>query len=606
MEGADKTTDSFFIRGFQAGAGSGSIYRDGKRFMANSYNGPQEPYGLERIELLKGAASLLYGASAPGGIINTISKRPTEETKAEVGLELGSYSRKQITADFSGVLPEASDWLYRLTVLERDSDSFVDYTPDNKTYIAPALTWNASEETSLTFLSHFQKSETAYIYGLPAEGTILPNPNGKIPRNRFIGEPGNDYYESESISIGYLLDHNFNDQLSIHHGLNYNKASVEMPNTWIWRLKDDQKHTKSRALQDRQDESSVLTTDTYLNYSLVNENLSHNITAGIDLTSLEHSSERYDRALESLNLYAPEYGKTVGSSVENPYSSKSKTNRLGLYIQDQISFQEKWQLVLGLRQEWFEHQESRFFGVTDWKREKTDALTGNAGLVYLADNGFAPFISYSQSFEMQSGNNRQNERFKPTEGEQIETGIRYQPDSENWLFSASIYQLVQSNVLTNEIGHPNFRVQTGEVTSKGFEVEFKGRLTDDLQIISAYAYTDARTTKTNIPQNIDKRSGAVPYNQFSLWADYQFNQFDLPELTFGAGTRYVGSTKGIWLAGEVPAFSLIDAMLAYETKHWRYALNISNLTDKNYIASCTYGCFYGEGRKVIASVNYRF
>ena len=606
LEGADKTTDSFMLRGFQAGAGVGSIYRDGKRFMANVYDGGQEPYGLERIELLKGAASLLYGASAPGGIINTISKRPTEESIAEVGVELGNSNRKQLTADFSGMLAETSDWSYRLTLLERDSDSFIDYVPDNRTYIAPALKWQASEETSLTLLSHFQKSETAYSYGLPAEGTINPNPNGNIPRNRFTGEPGEDSYESKNTSIGYLFDHSFNEQLSIHHSINYFNADVVMPSHWIWGLQNDMRHTASRGFNDRQDKSSVLTSDTYINFDLDKGNHSHKVTAGIDITHLEHSTERYSRTLESLDLYNPKYGQAIGEPTENLWSSKKKTKRVGLYLQDQIKLQEKWLVVLGLRQEWFEDEKSPFFGDTPWKKEKTDALTGNAGLVYLAENGFAPFISYSQSFELQSGESRHNTRFEPTEGEQIETGIRYQPDSENWLLSASIYQLVQSNVTTSEPGYPDFKVQTGEVTSKGFELEFKGRLTDELQIISAYAYTDARTTKDNVPENIDKRTGAVPYNQLSLWADYQFSQFNLPGLTLGAGARYVGETRGVWLTGKVPAFTLIDAMMAYESNNWRYALNVSNLTDKTYIASCTYGCFYGEGRKVIASVNYSF
>jgi iron complex outermembrane receptor protein len=605
-EGADKTSDSFMVRGFQAGAGSGSMYRDGKKYMVNGYDGSQEPYGLERIELLKGAASLLYGASAPGGIINTISKRPTQETIAEIGLELGNYNRKQLTADFSGSITENSDWSYRLTLLERDSDSFIDFVPDDKTYIAPALMWQPTEDTTITLLSHYQKIITDYVYGLPVEGTLLPNPNGQIPANRFTGVPDKDNYESENISVGYIVDHRFSEQLSLHHSFNYFSSDYEISYTWIWGLQENKRQSLERAFAERNDETSLITADTYLNYSFNTSNIKHQLTFGFDVTLIDYQSQHFSRTLNNIDLFNPVYNSPIGERVDEGYSSKSQTDRLGIYLQDQIKINDKWIVAVGLRQELFENQESPFYGAEVWEKEDTDALTGNAGLVYLADNGFAPFISYSQSFELQSGKDRHNKRFNPTEGEQLESGVRYQPNSENWLLSASIYQLKQTNVTTQEPGYPDHEIQTGEVTSKGFELEFKGRLTDDLQIISAYAYTDARTTKTNTPEDINKRTGAVPYNQFSLWADYKFNPFNLPSLTVGAGARYVGETKGVWSDGDAPAFTLIDAMVSYETKHWRYALNVSNLTDKTYIASCTYDCFYGEGRKIIASVNYNF
>ena len=598
----NNTTDIFQIRGF-----SGSeVKLDGKRSMANVFAGTIEPYGVERIEVLKGAASLLYGANSPGGIINAVTKRPTTESIAEVGLELGSFNRKQVTVDLAGALPETNDWSYRLTVLERESNSFIDHVPDDKTYIAPALKWQISADTSLTLLSHYQKKATVRTGFVPIEGSLLPNPNGKLPRNFFNGEPGQDADITENTSVAYFFEHRFTDQLSVHHSSNYTEADVEKTATFSWGLQDDKRTIQNRLLQQRKDNSSVISSDSYINYRLPGENVSHNIIAGFEVSHLEHQTKSYGRALGGLDMYAPVYGKAIGEAKADDWSWQDKTGIASLYLQDQIKWQDKWLLLVGLRQEWFEFTGGLTFPNTYDEKEKTDALTGNAGLVYLADNGLAPFISYSQSFEFQSGKSFSQERFKPTEGEQIEAGIRYQPDHEGWLLSATTYQLVQSNVTTTDPSNPNFEIQTGEVTSKGVEIEFKGQLTDYLQLTSAYSYTDARNTKTNIPEDLNLRNHAVPYNQLSLWADYQLTSFDLPGLTLGAGVRYVGATLTRDRQHEVAAFTIIDAMLSYQHSGWRYALNVSNLTDKTYIVACSWDCSYGEGRKIIASVNYSF
>ena len=172
-EAADRTTDQFFLRGFQATSDLGNHYRDGMRFGVTRYDGRQELYGLERVEVLKGAASVLFGAGGPGGIINTVSKRPTTQALHEINVEAGSFSRKQVSGDFGGALDDDGVWSYRLTALKRDSDTFIDYVPDNRSFVAPALTWRPNAATSLTLLADYQKDRTVNVYGMPAEGTVL-------------------------------------------------------------------------------------------------------------------------------------------------------------------------------------------------------------------------------------------------------------------------------------------------------------------------------------------------------------------------------------------------------------------------------------------------
>ncbi|KAG1258516.1 hypothetical protein G6F65_015552 [Rhizopus arrhizus] len=263
-EGLDRTTDSLFLRGFRSN--QGSYYRDGSLYTVNIYDGRQEPYGLERIEFLKGASSVLFGAMPPGGIVNTVSKRPTLEPLRELNVEAGSFRRKQVAADFGGALDQDGIWSYRLTALKRDSDTFIDHVPDDRTYVAPAIKWQPSEATSLTLLAEYQKDRTAYVYGLPAQGTVLPNINGDIPRDRFTGEPGLDEFKMERFSVGYLFEHAFSSQLKLRHNLRYVNAKSDYNSTDIWQLTPDQRRTADRGFSPRQDKSSALSVDTSLQY----------------------------------------------------------------------------------------------------------------------------------------------------------------------------------------------------------------------------------------------------------------------------------------------------------------------------------------------------
>ena len=187
----NRTADRFRIRGMDVEAATGGSLRDGLRLQSNSYDGVQEPYGLERVEVVRGAASVLYGQLSPGGLVNAVSKRPTSTPLREVGIQLGSNSRKQLTADFSGPLSETVD--YRLTFLGRDSATAQSYILDDKLYIAPSLTWRPSAATSLTLLSFYQKASTRFAAPLPyqlVEG--FGTGPFRIGRGAFIGEPGYD------------------------------------------------------------------------------------------------------------------------------------------------------------------------------------------------------------------------------------------------------------------------------------------------------------------------------------------------------------------------------------------------------------------------------
>lgn len=611
-EAADRTTDQFFLRGFQATSDLGNHYRDGTRFGVTRYDGRQELYGLERVEVLKGAASVLFGAGGPGGIINTVSKRPTTEPLHEINIEAGSFNRKQVSGDFGGALDDDGVWSYRLTALKRDSDTFIDYVPDDRSFIAPALKWQPNAATSLTLLSDYQKDRTINVYGMPGEGTVLPNVNGPIARNRFVGEPGFDQFALERYAIGYLFEHAFSERLKLKNSLRYAHAKNVFDYVEIWGgVSDDQRATAMRWATERNDSSSSLVSDTSLQYQVNAGAIQHTLLAGIDFSRGREQTERYQRSLANLDLYAPVYGSPIGAQREpNTFAYKARGKRLGVYAQDQLRVDDKWVVSLGGRYDAARYTEEGFFGGVRADNEKSHAFTGRAGAVYLADNGLAPFLSYSESFEPTTGVDRSGRRFKPAEGKQYEAGLRYQPKGYDTLLSAAVYQLTRQNVQVEDPQDPNYAVQAGEVRSRGLELEARTRIGRHANLIAAYTYTDARTTRASAlyPEREGQRVNGVPFNQLSLWGDYGLVELGVPGLRLGAGVRYVGETLGAahGTPVSVPAATVLDAVVSYGVGAWKFSVNATNLANKTYIGSCTYGCFYGEPRKVIGTATYRW
>jgi iron complex outermembrane receptor protein len=443
-------------------------------------------------------------------------------------------------------------------------------------------------------------------------GTVQPSVNGRISRRFFPGEPGYDKFNLTRYSVGYLFEHSFNEQLKLRHNVRYFNARNQYNNASIWGLASDQRTTTSRGGQDRWDRSSATTADTSLQYQTSHDKVQHTVVAGFDFSVTHHETERYNRSGKPIDLYTPVYGVPLGPAVPAGNSSVTKTQRMGVYLQDQIKFDDRWVLLLGGRYDKMRYDENAFFTGETWiDNEKTSAFTKRAGLVYLADGGFAPFLSYSESYEPTEGSDREGRRFKPTTGKQIEAGVRWQPQDSETLLSAAVYQLTRENLTVSDPFDPDYAIQHGRVRSRGVELEARTRIGRHTGVIAAYAYTDARTVRASPlqPEQNGMRSIGVPAHQLSLWADYDFGAHGLPGLQVGAGMRYLGSAKGMAYGSRVnvPSFTLFDAMVAYRTGPWRFALNVSNLADKTYVGTCAmYGCFFGEPRKVIATATYRW
>ncbi len=614
----NRTADRFRIRGFSVESATGGSLRDGLRLQNNSYDGIQEPYGLERVEVIRGAASVLYGQLSPGGMVNGVSKRPTETPLHELQLQAGSNDRKQLAADFSGALPGSDTLSYRLTLLSRNSDTQQDHLNDDKIYIAPALTWRPDEDTSLTLLSFYQKTDTRFPAPLPYQ-LVKGVGDGafKIGRHDFIGEPGYDDMNGEMSALGYEFTHHFNEHFTLNHKLRYSESDVKWKylqvrtgNPAVTAAVINQAATTGilqRQYSDRRERARTLGSDTNIESKWQLGSVEHTVLVGFDGYDTSYDSHNFRGVAPSLDLSRYNYGQPVVVNRSPALDRGSQLDMLqkGAYFQDQIKFGDKWVLQVGGRHDWADQQQTAHRNGAK-ASQSDEATTWRAGLVYLADNGLAPYISYSESFFPVSVAEVTGQTFTPTEGKQYEVGVRYQPKDSNMLLSAAVYELTQTNVLKQDPATDEYR-QTGEVRSRGLELEAKADVTPALSVIATYAYTDARTTKSAIAAEVGQRTDETPYHQAALWTRYDFVNWGIPQLSVGAGARYMGTIQASGMDSAMPAYTLFDAMARYQIdEHWDVTVNASNLTDKRY-AECSFStCHYGDERTLLTSVNFNW
>jgi iron complex outermembrane receptor protein len=590
--GIDSRSDNVRIRGAYP-----DEYRDGLRRLFGYYTSTTrtEPYMLERIEVLRGPSAMLYGQGTTGGIINSVSKRPLAQPYHEVGVQLGSFGRKQVQADLTGPLTKDGEWSYRLVTLARNADTQVDYVPDDRLVVAPALTWRPNGATSLTLLASLQRDRsgsTSQFFGW--SGTVLPNPNGRIPTNRFIGEPGFDRYDSDRSEFGWLFEHKLSDRWTFrqntrlsHNEVDYRTLYANSFATPANPFIDASQRVMNRIAFLDLRRNNLVATDQHFEGRFATGPVSHQLLVGVDALSFDEKSSRAGGAPAPIDVFDPIYTSfTPTPYVNNP---DSNTRHTGLYVQDQMKLG-RWIVVAGLRHD---RAVSGLAGAAD---NKDDALSKRLGLMYRLPSGLSPYVSYSESFTAIAGTNLAGARWRPLRGEQAEAGLKFEPAGGRMTYTAAAYELKERNQRIPDPGNPLDRIQAGETITRGVELEAIGRLTPRVDIAAHYNYTD-----------IDPTLEALPEHQAAVWGTYRLALDSLPGLRAGLGVRYMSAFRD-GAAPETPSVTLYDAMVSLDQGQWRYALNVQNLADKIYVATCLGrgDCWYGSRRTVVASAAYRF
>ncbi|AEE67258.1 ferrisiderophore receptor [Bordetella pertussis] len=589
--GVDNRGDYVRVRGVEP-----VQYLDGLKQFFN-YNNPRtEVYGLERVEVLRGPASMLYGQGSTGGVVNLVSKRPQPEAMREIGVTVGNHNRKEIQADLTGPLTEDGTWLYQVVALGRDSDTQVQYTKDDRMMLAPSLTWQPSAATSLTLQAYWQKDKSGTTQAfLPWSGTVSGNPNGRIPTRRFTSEPGFDRYDTEQFSVGWQFEHKFNDNWKVRQNLRHTSSKVDYSTLYpaVYGNPDNpfidaDQRVVNRYLYIKNPRMRSLLADQNLEGKVNWGRAEHTLLMGVDYSRYRETGETGSGFGAPLDLYQPVYGTLPDYAMSDV--PKNKQQQIGVYLQDQIKFDRNWIVVAGLRHDRVANS------VEGADKETDNATTKRLGLMYAADNGWSPYLSYSESFTPIAGTDNSGNRWVPMRGKQWEAGLKYMPQDTGYEATLAAYDLRERNRQTNDPSDPTNQVQTGKTKTRGIELEFRGRVTPQMDVIANYNYTD-----------IDPQLEGLPKHTFSLWSKYRFSVGDVHGFAAGAGVRYLNAFRD-GSAPETGSVALFDAMLSYDTGSWRYALNVANIADKTYEVVCLRrgDCFYGQRRTVTLSAMYRF
>ncbi len=641
--------DQLILRGFAPG-----LYLDGMRLIAGPYSTPQIDFNrVDHIDIVKGPASVLYGNSPPGGLVNLTSKLPQETASGRIEGQLGNYETRRLVGDINQPLDPDGRLLARIVGGWQKGDGLTQGTFSERYHVSPSITFAPDAATSFTLVATYQRSPSGGGYsGVPAYGTVLPNPFGTLPEDINTGDPAYERYDHKAKSIAAFFRHDFNENVTVrsnlrlqHNTLSYRQLYVAgFATTGIGAARNSDFSTIIRGGGGADEDFKTATMDTNLALRFETGGIKHNVLAGFDYQRI--TGENFQQfntgptsnpvtSIPNLSLFSPVYGGTMpslnltalSSAYANTFTTRDQT---GFYIQDQISIG-RLQLIASGRQDWYDQNtlNKKNNGVTIFSQK---AFTMRLGALYEFDFGVSPYFSYSESFEPQSGNvyvsPTETRSATPVTGSQYEGGIKYQPAGTQAIFTLSAYELRRQNVLT---GHPQAgtvgipstaQIQIGEVRVRGVEFEGRGEIVPGFDVIAAASYTDSfitqgalavapTATSNGSPTTTGTRSLGTPEWTASTFLSYDFGKREtvsgaLAGLSLGAGVRYVGGSDGTTQYAVINnvatfqrfrtgAFTLVDALLGYDLGKvspsldgLSFAVNAANLFDKRHISACPF------------------
>ncbi|QIW15625.1 ferrioxamine B receptor [Pasteurellaceae bacterium RH1A] len=592
--GGDLDTNTWIrVRGFEP-----TVRIDGTQmYTFGFYHWQPNMYGLESVEVVKGADSLTYGTANSGGIINLISKRPHKDQvgKGELKVTLGNRNERGIAGDYTHALADNLRFRVVGDYLRRDGEPKGSYL--DAYYFAPSLSWDISDKTNLTILASIQHDS-----GVPSSGFFpqtVALAKSLSPRTNFA-QNMDEYMRRNQMTAGYEFTHKFGDGWKFNSSYKYTYSNKDQ---FSGSYADFSAWGMGVILSGLQIKGKIFThtVDNRISKEWKTDRIENILTVGSDYTHAKNPSDVAYPSAAISNIYGP----YPSLEMTNTTGSLNKSRQLGVYVQNQFRLDNKLIVNLGARRDYAKGE--YFYGGAQSTGFDTNHTSLSGGLMYVTDLGLAPFYNYSEAFRplegaVDSAGNVYN--YKPYESRQHEVGFKYLPSFVNGQFSLAYFDLEEKNALVSLPGY-QYQVQTGKANSKGVEVQTDLNITDNLSTTLAYTYMKATTTGTE-----KVRKAIYPRHTYSAFVNYAFNDTALAGLKVGAGVRYVGSsTNGSTTATEyVPAYTLVDLMAKYDiNQNWAVQVNASNLANKKYVSACDASyCYRGEGRRVTGNLTYKF
>lgn len=597
--GSDDRYDYVRIRGFdQTALGT---YRDGlpARIPAWFTAARLEPYGQERVEILKGSTSSLFGLNGPGGLVNAVTKKPKPDPFHEVYTTFGTNGHAETGLDIGGAFDKDGVWTYRLTAKGQLANNGYDYSKDDRLYIAPALTYAPDADTTLTILTDYSKRNGSPARGIPQGSTV--------DIYRFLGEPAYNKFNTTQADVGYEFEQHFDDGLTFRQNAKYSYVKLDYQE--VYGASTDP--TANRTAFGVDGSSNRFAIDNQLQYdSNIGKSAASKFLIGLDAT--------YDNTRENIV-----YGTAGPLDINNPvYCGLSCINvssyenwrviqkAVGLYAQEELTLFDKLILTGGLR---FDHVNTKAYYVDSGTFDDSteNAVTKRAGATYMLTDNLSAYANYSESFQPlvapTANGYGVTGTLKPQRGTQYEVGMKYRPEDFNGLFTLAFFDLTQSNVPSWD-GNYTVQRQIGKVRVRGIELEGKFEIAERWNATLAYSYWDGKIVDDGNAALIGNTPERVPHHVGSAWLNYTIpGDGERGDLTVGGGIRVIGATYGDSAnTVKVPGYAVFDAMASYKlTKNLTLAINASNIFDRKYVTTTYYGTsYYGDRRTVLGTLKY--
>ena len=593
--GADNKVEWFKIRGFDA-----SVSLDGTPTTPTGYFvWKPELYGVEAVEVLKGPNSLVFGASESGGVVNLVTKRPHKKQALELNAEAGNRGRLGFSADYNGIANADGTVYYRLVAQARGEDGMQRRTDMKSYYFAPSVTMEFSKQTSLTLLANIQREDGVPTNGfLPAYGTIINTPFGRIDPRMNAGEPDFDRLKRTQASLGWLLSHEINKDWKFTQNYKFSRLDINQRNVFAYGSDNDRTLNRGYTFTDGDTKTHYIDNRVQGDMRLA-DGVRLKPTFGLDYLKTDTSGQNNGFGMApGLDMFAPVYGAPFAVSA-TPYGLHSK--QLGVYASAELQLGSNWLFNAGLRHDRAKNHGSINGGDSSYKVNHNSV---NLGAMYLTNFGLAPYVSYSESFKPVAGVDGSGTAYKPYEGRQAEIGVKLEPTWLNGTITLAYFDVKEKNALISDAS--NIQTQTGKRTNRGIELEADVKLTSNTALKVAYTHNRSRQ---DISTTQTVRTPLLPKNQVSLWASHRFDLANAQKLTVAGGLRYNGATEDQrYYPGEkVPSFTLADLMVRYDiTRNWALQFNARNLTNKKYVSGCDFYCYYGGGRTLDLQLQYRW
>ncbi|MES1936659.1 TonB-dependent siderophore receptor [Salinisphaera hydrothermalis] len=630
IAGASTRQDAIQLRGF-SGGDVNNAFLDGMRLMSDpgAYSNFQiDPFMLERIDVVKGPSSVLYGRAQPGGLVNYVTKRPQAETERHLQFYGGSFDTYGGGFDFTGALPKKSWGNYRIVGHAETSDTQYDVVKSERYAIMPEVDLNLSDDTDLLLQAYIQHDPAAGFHGsVPYDLSVNGDAYGGTVSPSWVDtDAGHEKFDRQQRMFTYALTHHVNDHVRLRSTARYSDLETDLAQVYQYGFTGNGADL-TRYYTGAREHLKAFSTDNNIQFEFATGVIQHEMLAGVDYQQRFNrvhdygipydASSSVPTGVKPLDPFDPNYDDDplVRSIVETGNANR-KLKQFGGYLQDQMTYKRLHVLLSG-REDYLrrEYQDlSTADGAT--AKRSDDAFTGRVAVLYESKYGISPYFSYSEAFNPTAYSAANGQIAEPTKSNQYEIGVKYAPRGVNALLTVSLYDLTQKNVQQRTAVTPITFASVGDIQSRGIEFTAKGDITDDLHVIAGYSYQDVEYQNDVASGSVTAHKGDTPArtpNQLaSLWVTYDFPK----RISAGLGGHYVGKSYADGRNRlKVPDYAVADAMVKADLGAWSSSLegvslrvNANNLFDKKYVASCfgAQSCYYGEERNVTATVDYRF